>query len=160
MSGRNGEQRLWRAAAVVAVVAAVSLPALAGAGQSTRYAGKFSNSAGTVSYKLERVQGKRLVTRWKWAGFPVLCADGTQLSQSKYLFNMRVRNRAFKGRAVRRDGDKVVGGAKVTGTFERGYASASGDFRVWGEVPGQPEPHQECAGTDTWNATEAITPAR
>lgn len=140
-------------------IVALALPTLAGAAATTDYEGTFAGDTGSVSFRLVRDHGDRVVKRWRWQGLPVTCTDGEQQSRGRYLFDLRVRDRAFRGRAVRREAGEVVGGAKVTGTFQRGYASASGELRVWGEIPTKP-PHEGCEGTSAWTAAEAITPVR
>jgi hypothetical protein len=159
VSVSRGEHPRARAAVVGLLVAALIVPAVAGAAASTRFKGKL-DSGGDVSFKLKRKDGKRSVADWKWERFVLPCNGKPEETGGVfYRKDLRVENRAFDGRAVyRAPNGRVLGKAKVTGTFGPGFETAEGLFKVTGETP---EGHQGCdSGLIRWDAAEAITPAR
>ena len=163
MSGPKGNTRVVRAAAAV-VVAALTISAIAEASGSTRFAGTFSEETGAVSFKLKRSHGKRTVAQWTWKNLPVVC-DGESRETSGYFLRDRkplpVEKRKFDGRAVLRERDgTIVGKAKVTGEFAKGFETADGLFRVTGRIPEDPETFDCDSGLRNWSATEGIRPAR
>jgi len=162
VSAPTGNTRAVRAAAAV-VVAALAIAAIAEAKRSTLFTGTFSGDTGAVSFKLKKSHGKRSVALWTWDDLPVVC-NGESRETSGYFLRDRkplpVERRKFAGRAVLRDGGKIVGKAKVTGEFEKGYERASGLFRVTGRIPEDPKTTDCNSGLRGWTATEGIRPAR
>jgi hypothetical protein len=154
----KGEKSLARAATVAALVAALAMPAAAGA-WSTNFDGQFSRG-GTLSFKLKREQGKRKVSRWAWNKFPVTCTEGDVETTSHFSRkDLRVVNREFAGRAVLRNGQgSVIGKAKVDGEFGKGLEDAKGTFRVSGVLPDSDYTNCDSA-LQGWTAS-TVTPVR
>jgi hypothetical protein len=155
----KGEKSLARAATVAALVAALAIPAVAGAVASTHFEGKFATS-GDVSFKLKRSKGERKVSLWSWDQFPLMCAGKPRETHGYFARkDLPVKHREFAGRAVyRAPNGRVLGKAKVDGEFEKGFARASGLFKVTGETP---EGDHDCdSGLIAWNASESATPVR
>jgi hypothetical protein len=156
---RGGEHPRVRAALAALAVCALAAPVIAHAASSARFAGTFADDTGRAHLRLEREQGERTVVNWRWRDLHVYCGgEPTQTSGRFTRKPLRVEHRSFDGRAVLRDGDRVVGKAKVSGTFAEGFESAEGLFRVTGEIP---EGYEGCdSGLRAWSVKETIRPAR
>jgi hypothetical protein len=126
---------LRRSLALAGVVATLLVPGTATAG--VRYFEGPVDPEGDVMFHVKFRDGRaRKVKAFSWMRVPAECDAGRTSVDGHFDFPMWVRDGAFHGKGVVRNGKgDSIGAAKVTGEL-RSRTKAVGTIRVSGLVPG------------------------